>query len=71
MKLYPGRAPNYRLKQDFAGLVQGTFVQPIRKYHLPTHILKDLSPFFDEAKETMCYTSDGFKAIPWELLEAT
>ena len=66
-----GRAPNYRLKEAYADLEQGTFVRPVELYHLPPHVVKDLGWAFNAATEIACYTSKGFKVIPRRLLEET
>lgn len=71
MKLYPGRAPNYRLKAEFEELPQGSFVRPVKLRYLPKHILDELSPFFDEQTEAACFTAKGFLIIPWKIIEET
>lgn len=71
MSLPRGRAPNYRLKVNFGELFQGDFVRPVRYYHLPEHVKKQIYPGFDHSSYVYCFTSKGFVAIPWEILEET
>jgi len=71
MKLAHGRAPNYRLTQEYQGIPQGAFIRPIRKYYLPPHLLAELGYSFNEDKEVMCLTPQGFKVIPWDIIEST
>lgn len=68
MKIYPGRAPNYIIKKEYAGLPEGSFVRPVRLYFLPPETIKNLN-IYDETKEVACYTSKGFIAIPIEIIE--
>lgn len=68
---YPGRSPNYRVKQEYQGLAQGTFIRPVRVYHLPKHLKESLGYYFDEAKTAPCFTPKGFMLIPWDIIEPT
>lgn len=71
MKLPRGRAPNYRLKVEYKGMSQGTFIRPIRKYYLPKHLIDELPLHYDETREIMCSTPEGFMVIEWDIIEPT
>lgn len=74
MKVYAGRAPLWRIKEevytkDFT-LPQGSIVCPIEMRHLPRETKKDLGVNLDNQKDWIaCYTNKGMLLINRNNLE--